>query len=200
MIRIESIALVVLVVMTASGCGGGSSAQSPQPPPAAGGLSISSLSPSSAPADGPDLMLAITGTGFDGAGAIQSRVTWTSGGNETVLVRTVTSTTQIAATIRAALLKSPVTAQIAVEEYDRIEGTVNAQSNSLGSLLPPLGTVPLQFHLRLRLSGRRAHDSLCLRLRAITQMLFGPLRKGRAAARLPREASTLLRATLEHTT
>lgn len=135
----------LILALGLTGCGGGSSAQSPQPPPSptpppsAGGLSISSLSPSSVPAANPDLMLTITGTGFDGAGVIQSRVIWTSGGNKTVLDRTVTSATQIAATIPAALLKSPVTAQIVVEEYDRIEQTVNALSNSLSFTVTSAG-------------------------------------------------------------
>jgi Galactose oxidase, central domain/IPT/TIG domain len=139
MIRFTTIALTIALVITVSGCGGSGSGQSPQSPPSptppppspTGGLSISSLSPSSVPAGSPDFMLTITGTGFDGDGVIQSRVLWTSQGKETILTRTVTSTTQIAATVPAALLISSVTADVVVEEYDRIEGVVNAQSNSV---------------------------------------------------------------------
>jgi hypothetical protein len=127
----------LILALGFTGCGGGSSAQVQPSPPPSSELSISSLSPSSAPAGSPDLMLTITGTGFDGAGVVQSRVAMSTQGNETILVRTVTSATQIAATIPAALLKSPVTAQIVVQEYDKIENTVNAQSNPVSFTVTP---------------------------------------------------------------
>jgi hypothetical protein len=106
-------------------------------------LSISSLSPTSAVAGSADLPLTITGTGFDGAGIIQSRVVWTSQGNSSSLDRTVASSTQIVATIPAALLKNPTDAQIIVQQYDKIEQTVDGTSNqvSFSVTTPPTPSV-----------------------------------------------------------
>lgn len=99
--------------------------------PVPGALSLTSLSPASAVAGSPDLALTITGTGFDGAGVIQSRVVWTSQGNSSSLSRTVASSTQIVATVPAALLKDQTDAQIVVQEYDNIEQLINGTSNQM---------------------------------------------------------------------
>src|SRR5215472_4271380 len=132
-------ALAIAGVVALSGCGGGSASvqppsSTPSPPPPAppsDALSISSLSPVSAVAGSPDLALTITGTGFDGVGVIQSRVVWTSQGSSISLDRNIASSTQIVATIPAALLKDPTDAHIVVQEYDSIEQTVDGTSNQV---------------------------------------------------------------------
>jgi hypothetical protein len=123
------LSLLVLLVGLAS-CGGGSSAQVQSPPPP-GGLTISLISPTSAAAGSPDLTLVVTGSNFDDAGVIRTRVVWTANGVVTPLVRTIASSTQLTAAVPAALLSNPVTAQVSLQNWDEIESQVDATSNSV---------------------------------------------------------------------
>ena len=99
----------------------GTSMQSSVPPAPA---SIS-ISPSSAMVGSPELTLTIGSNGFPFAqGAVHySTVVWTQGGIATPLSTTFVSSSELTATVPAALLASPVTANIHVEIWDRIENT-----------------------------------------------------------------------------
>jgi hypothetical protein len=130
MIRTTLVLVLCAVMIVATGCGSGAASQSPQPPTQpSGSLSINSVSPGSAVAGSPDLMLRVTGTNFDGAGAIRTKAVWSANGSNTLLVTTVASSTQLTATVPASLLAKPVTAQVFTETLDTIEGVVSAKSN-----------------------------------------------------------------------
>src|SRR5215469_8364542 len=105
------IALVAALAMTVSGCGGGSSAQSPPPPP---GVSISSISPTTAAPGSPDLTLAVKGSNFVNGAHKGSHVAWSANGSETFLATTFVSSTQLMAIVPAALLATAGTAQVFV--------------------------------------------------------------------------------------
>jgi hypothetical protein len=79
------------------------------------------------------LILTITGsnnfTFFNGHW--QSEVLWSQGGIDTPLLATFASSSQLSATLPAALLASPVTATVRVEIWDRIENTRVATSSSV---------------------------------------------------------------------
>ena len=96
-----------------------------------GAASISSISPTSAVAGSPDLTLSIMGSNFDAAGIIRSRAVWVVNGHTTPLLTTFVSDTLLTAVIPAALMTSPVEAQVAVQHYDSIEQAVNGISNSV---------------------------------------------------------------------
>jgi hypothetical protein len=96
-----------------AGCGGGISAQV-QPAPAAAFPTISSISPTSAVAGIPDLILTITGTNFLLGTKRGSQAVWGANGSDTPLDTTVLSSTQLTAVIPAALLSSPVKAGVFV--------------------------------------------------------------------------------------
>ena len=139
----------LILALGLTGCGGGSSAQSPQPPPSptpppsAGGLSISSLSRSSAPAGSPDLMLTMAGSNLDlrHAGTHQTNTVavWSANGSDTTLAATVVSSTQLTAVVPAALLAKPVSAQLLVQKWYFADDTPFAQSNSLGFTVTSAG-------------------------------------------------------------
>src|ERR1700720_2817098 len=95
--------LMILGLLVAlNGCGSPSTPQTP----GATGPSASSItvSPVSAPTGSGDLPLTITGSNFDGEGVIQSQVVWSANGNDTLLTRTVDSSSQISAVVPAVLL------------------------------------------------------------------------------------------------
>src|ERR1700747_1049081 len=128
MIRFASIALVVLLAMTASGCGGGSLAQSPPPSPA--GVSISSISPTSATAGSPALNLILTGSNFlAGVPHKSSVVVWSANGSDTNLAISSASSTRLVALVPAALLNAPVTAKVHVEIWDAAGDAPDSVSN-----------------------------------------------------------------------
>ena len=105
-----------------------------------GAASISSISPTSAVAGSADLTLTITGSNFDGAGVIRSRAVWIVNGNTTPLSTTFVSDKQLTAVIPAALLTSPVEAQVAVQHYDQVEQVVDGTSNSVSFSITSTGS------------------------------------------------------------
>jgi IPT/TIG domain/Galactose oxidase, central domain len=113
------------------------------PPP--GKPSISSISPTTAAPGSPDVTLTITGSNFDGAGVIRSRVLWSANGTMTPLATTFASSNQLTAVIPAALLSNPVTALVLVQNWDNIEGGVHATSNSVSFSVskPSLGSLSI---------------------------------------------------------
>jgi hypothetical protein len=118
--------LSVLLIGLA-GCGSSSTSKSGSTP---GSFSIS-ISPTSAAAGSPDLTLVITGSNFDGAGVIRSRAVWIVNGITSPLSTTFVSDKQLTAVVPAALLASPVEAEVAVQHYDSIEQVVDETSNSI---------------------------------------------------------------------
>jgi hypothetical protein len=169
--RLVSIAMVVLLAMTASGCGGGSSVQtprspSPPPPPPTGSMSISSLSPASEPAGGTDLTLTIAGSGFDikhpGPHGTSTGVFWSVNGS--FLVTQVLSDTQLTAVIPASLLTKPVVAQVSVQKFyfaddspflvsDSLRFTVTAPSSASLSIAPLSATIGLKGTRQFQATG-----------------------------------------------
>jgi hypothetical protein len=90
-----------------------------------------SMSPTSAVAGSGNVTLTVHGAEFDFEGVIQTRVAWTAGGQQTILHRAPGvegSATELAVTIPARLLVSPLSAEVAVESYDRIEGSALART------------------------------------------------------------------------
>jgi hypothetical protein len=131
MIRFVSIALVVLLVMTASGCGGGSSTRIPPPPPPSSVPTISSISPTSAVPGSADLKLSLFGSNFLGAPHNLSQATWSANGSVTLLATTFVSSTQLTAVVPASFLTTPVTAQVLLETGDPTGDTPLSKSNSV---------------------------------------------------------------------
>ena len=143
--------LLISAVLAALGCGGSTFAPPSSRPPGSGqgsgsgsGSNSIVLSPTNAAAGSPDLQLTVRGSNFDGSGVIQSEVVWSVNGSNTFLTRTVDSSTQITAQIPASLLTSPVTVQVFVEKWDRIEGTASeaSQTVSFGVTAPILSLSP----------------------------------------------------------
>lgn len=82
----------------------------------------------------PDLTVTIAGSNaftFSQGGVHYSTVVWSQGGIDTELVSTFVSSSQLTATVPAALLAGPVIATIHVEIWDRIENTRVAISSSV---------------------------------------------------------------------
>ena len=134
-------ALLIASLLVAANCGGGSSAQVQPPPPST--LSINSISPTSAAPGSPDLTLTITGSNFDGSGVVRSRVVWSTNGTTiTPLITSFMSNNQLTAVIPTALLSSPVTAQVSVQNWDFMEGVSRENSNSVtfSVMKPPPGS------------------------------------------------------------
>ena len=134
-------ALLIASLLVAASCGGGSSAQVQPPPPST--LSINSISPTSAAPGSPDLTLTITGSNFDGSGVVRSRVVWSTNGTTiTPLITSFMSNNQLTAVIPTALLSSPVTAQVSVQNWDFMEGVSRENSNSVtfSVMKPPPGS------------------------------------------------------------
>jgi hypothetical protein len=98
---IASVGIASITVTNVTGTSSATNFTINQPPPA-----ITSFSPSSTVAGGPGLLLTINGTNFDAA----SVASWGS----TALVTTLLSTTQLTATLPAALSANPSTGSITV--------------------------------------------------------------------------------------
>ena len=131
MVRFVSIALVVLLAMTASGCGGGSSTRIPPPPPPSSVPTISSISPTSVVPGSADLKLLLFGSNFLGAPHNLSQATWSANGSVTLLATTFVSSTQLTAVVPASFLTTPVTAQVLLETGDPTGDTPLSKSNSV---------------------------------------------------------------------
>jgi hypothetical protein len=131
--RFVSIALVVLLAMTASGCGGGSSARipPPPPPPPPSVPTISSISPTSAVAGSADLKLSLFGSNFLGAPHNLSQAAWSANGSVTLLATTFVSSTELTAVVPASFLTTPVTTQVLLETGDPTGDTPLSKSNSV---------------------------------------------------------------------
>ena len=94
-------------------------------------FSISSILPSSVVAGSPDLTLTVIGSTFDNSNHNKSFVMWSANGSVNLLATTFDSGTQLTAVIPAALLTSPLTAQISVETGDPMGSLPFATSNSI---------------------------------------------------------------------
>jgi hypothetical protein len=114
--RTSAIAILMALVTAASSCGGGSD-KLPSQTRQNSAPSIS-ISPSTAVVGSPDLTLTITGSNFFGAPHNFSQAVWSSNGNDTLLVTTFVSSTQLTAVVPANLLISPVAAQVFVQTGD----------------------------------------------------------------------------------
>jgi hypothetical protein len=75
------------------------------------GFSISSISPTSATAGSPDLILTVTGSGFSHS-STDTQVLWEANGIKTYLATTFVNSTMLTAVIPAALLSNAGTAQV----------------------------------------------------------------------------------------
>ncbi len=126
----------------------------PSPPPvgAPGSPTSSSItiSPSSAVAGSPDVVVTITGTNFEGRRHNFSQAVWLANGSQTLLATTFVSTTQLTAVVPANLLISPVAAQVFVQTGD------------------PMGDLPL------RKSGPAGFTVTALPVRAATIISISP--------------------------
>ncbi len=128
-------------------CGGGTLRQPPKPGSSGTPSANISLSPGNATVGSPDLTLTVQALKnfiFFG-GHWHSSVHWSQGGVDTPLVTTFVSSSQLTATVPAALLASAVTAQVHVETWDIIENSRIATSNSVpfqvaSSPPPPIPT------------------------------------------------------------
>jgi len=134
-------------------CGGGSFRRAPNAgssgTPSANIPMNISISPASAMVGTPDLTLTIGGSHtftFAQGRVRYNTVVWSQGGIDTPLLTTFVSSSQLTATVPAALLASPVTATIHVEIWDRIEGTAVATSRFVPFQVTS-SRPQLQFHL-----------------------------------------------------
>ncbi len=130
--------LVIAVGLAAAGCGGSSGQSSPIPPPTpipsptpSSAVSITSISPSSASAGSADISLIVTGSNLTPTNHNVRRVKWSVNGVVTALTTTPVSSTQLNASIPAALLTVPATAQVFIEFGDPMGDVALSQSNSL---------------------------------------------------------------------
>ena len=110
-----------------SGSGGGSSS---------GAMTISSISPTSATAGSGDTTLIVTGSNLDlvhsGGHQTTTVAVWSANGSQAAsLTTTVLSGTQLIAVVPAALLATPVTAQIFIQKWYFADDSPFATSNSL---------------------------------------------------------------------
>lgn len=126
---------VVSLVFWQAGCGGGTIKQRPQGAPGTPNTAPAniSISPGNALVGSPDLTLTIQALNnftFFG-GHWQSAVHWSQGGVDTHLLTTFVSSSQLTATVPAALLASTATAQVHVETWDVIENTRIGTSTSV---------------------------------------------------------------------
>jgi hypothetical protein len=92
---------------------------------------ISSISPTNAEAGSPDLALTVTGSNFANENNYHSYANWSVNGNQTFLATTFVSDTQLTAIIPAALLISPITAEISVQIFYKANDDPSSQSNSV---------------------------------------------------------------------
>jgi Galactose oxidase, central domain/Kelch motif len=84
-------------------------------------MSISSISPSSVAAGGQDITLIVTGSNLDlvhpGAHITNTTAVWSANRSQTDLTTNVLSGTQLTAVVPAALLTTPVTAQVFIQKW-----------------------------------------------------------------------------------
>jgi len=128
--RLSYIAVGFLIVWQFA-CGGGTLRKTPKSGSSGTPSANISISPASVMVGSPDLTLTIAGSNtftFAQGGVHYSTVVWSQGGIDTPLLTTFISSSQLTATVPAALLASPVAATIHVEIWDRIEGTGVATS------------------------------------------------------------------------
>jgi hypothetical protein len=123
--RVAGFALAIAIAMGGVGCGGVSGSPGGGFGSLGGGsgdtevsTSAISISPSSAAAGSPDVVLTITGSNFLGARHNFSQAVWSSNGSQTELATTFVSSTQLTAVVPANLLISPVSAQVFVRTGD----------------------------------------------------------------------------------
>jgi hypothetical protein len=98
--------------------------------PSAGPLSLTSMSPTSAKAGSPDVELRLTGTGFEQHGHVRTWAVWSAHGVRTGLQSGLVDSGHLTAVVPAALLTTPVDAQVFVESGD-IQGDDPFRSKSL---------------------------------------------------------------------
>ena len=97
------------------------------PPPV-----IGSIFPSAAIVGSPDLTLTVMGNNFVEGRSQGSHAAWVAGGDTTLLATTYVSSTQLTVVIPAALLSSPVTAQVLLKTRDLRAGNALESSNAVG--------------------------------------------------------------------
>jgi hypothetical protein len=96
-----------------------------------GGVSISSISPTSAVAGSSDLPLTVAGNGFVGTTHNKRWPVWSVNGTNTILATTSLSNTQLTAVVPAALLSSALTAQVFIQYGDPMGDGPLSKSNSV---------------------------------------------------------------------
>ena len=92
---------------------------------------MDSVSPSHTPAGSSDLTITLVGTNFDGEGHLRSYVGWLAAGQRVYVGTHFVSTTGLTAVLPAALLASPVAAQVYVEDVDLMGDGPGPRSNAL---------------------------------------------------------------------
>jgi len=113
-------------------CGGGPVSQSSKSNSSGTPSANISVSPGSAAVGSPDLTLTISGSKtftFAEGGVQYSTVVWSQAGVDTPLLTTFVSSSQLTATVPAALLASPVTGNVLVQIWDRIQNSLVASSS-----------------------------------------------------------------------
>ena len=124
--------VVGFLIMWQFACGGGTLRQSPESNSSGKPSANISISPGSAAVGSPDLTLTISGSKtftFAEGGVHYSTVVWSEDDVDTPLLTTFVSSSQLTATVPAALLASPVTANVFVRIWDRIENTLATSSS-----------------------------------------------------------------------
>ncbi len=117
----------VILLIGFGGCGSTSSSPAPSRAPSI------SISPQTVAAGSPDLTLTITGSNFVFAGDPDkvNYAIWFANGVNTTLAATFVSTSELTVVIPAALLDSPLAAQVHVEIWDKMKNTPDFTSKSV---------------------------------------------------------------------
>jgi len=141
-----SLARWIVLPMAAAafwGCGADDAADvtAPETPPASppAASSISALSPAGALAGASDVTLTIRGGDFLSDPARGSRVGWVANGDTTLLTTWFVTSAQLIAAVPAALLSSPLTAQVFVRTGDPQDAGRLSWSNALDFRIEPRG-------------------------------------------------------------
>jgi hypothetical protein len=92
---------------------------------------VDSVSPSHTPAGSSDLTITIIGKNFDGEGHLRSWVGWSAAGHRVYASTHFVSSTELTGFLPAALLASPVVAQVYVEHVDLMGDGPGSRSNAL---------------------------------------------------------------------
>ena len=115
---------LLLITLVMSGCGSPgarvgepTTTPTPTPTPAPADNSIT-ISPSTAVAGSPDVLLTVTGSNFEGKPHNFSQAVWSSNGIETALATTIVSSTQLTVVLPADLLVSPASAKMFIQTGD----------------------------------------------------------------------------------